>query len=69
MYDVRVVEDAALPADHEWALMEHGGHYTFVVKQSAQGPQVMADAWAAYRLLERHRQDRTERRTALHAAV
>lgn len=69
MYDVRVVDDTALPADHEWALMEHSGHYTFLVKRSAQGPQVMADAWAAYRLLERRRLDRAERRTVLHAAV
>jgi hypothetical protein len=53
-YDVRVVEDTALPEDQDWVLMRHGERVTFAVKRSAQSPQTMAEGWAAYRLLSRH---------------
>jgi len=62
VYDVRVVEDTALPADQDWVLVRHGERVTFAVKRSAQSPRVVAEAWAAYRLLDRHRTVREPRR-------
>lgn len=55
-YDIRVVEDAALPAEQDWALIQHGRRVTLVLKQKSKDDLcVRAQAWAAYRLSVRRR--------------
>lgn len=53
MYDVRIIGETDLPAGHDWALVEREGSTTLLVKESALGPEVVAEAWAAYRKLDR----------------
>lgn len=69
LYDIRVVEDTALPEGHDWTLLEYDGRITFVVKRSAQGLQAMAEGWAAYRRAERGRRDRAPVRPGLRVVV
>lgn len=54
-YRVRVIGDDDLPATQEWALHEHGGVVTALVKESAFGPRVVAEMRVAYRRLNRGR--------------
>lgn len=54
LYDVKIIEEGLLPSGHDWVLVECDGHMTLCVKSSACGPRVLAEAWAAYRKLDRH---------------
>lgn len=68
-YDIRVVDDTALPAGHEWMLLQYRGRVALVIARSAHGPQAMAEGWAAYRRLERQPLYRRLERQALAVPV
>ena len=48
---VQFIPDDTLPEGFEWALAEVGDEITFLVEQSHVRPEVLEEAWAAYRLL------------------
>jgi hypothetical protein len=48
-YGVKFVEDHALPPGQDWIFVEVDGVLWFVVKESRVTPEVLAQAWAAYR--------------------
>jgi hypothetical protein len=50
-HHIVVVDDAAL--DHDWALIETNETTVLAVKDTAMNPRTFADAWAAYRMLDR----------------
>lgn len=50
-YQIRVLGDQELPPSHAWALIEVGATITFCVKASALSAGVVAEAWAAYRIM------------------
>lgn len=47
-YQVVFVEDEALPAAQDWALVRAPGVFYAFLKQSKLTPTVLADAWAAF---------------------
>lgn len=52
-YQIVVVAEDALAAEHGWAMIETDDVTIFAFKESAISPQAMADAWAAYRMIAR----------------
>lgn len=51
-YHVTLVEDDDLPPDHDFALVEHDGVLWAALKRGrVASPQVLEDAWAAFRAL------------------
>jgi len=53
MYAVRFVEDDRLPLEQDWVFVEVDGVLYFVVKKSQVTPDVLEDAWAAFRQIFR----------------
>ena len=51
MLNIHVIQDNALPAWQDWALVDDRGRITLFVKRSAMGPSVLADAHAAFWML------------------
>lgn len=55
-HEVKFVGDDALPAGHDWAMVEVDDEVVFVAKRSAlPSERVLAEAWAGYRLLAKRR--------------
>ena len=48
MLNIHVIQDNALPAWQDWALVDDKGRITLFVKRSAMGSSVLADAQAAF---------------------
>jgi len=46
---VKFVDDRALPEGQDWIFVEVDGGLYFVVKESRVTPEVLDQAWAAYR--------------------
>jgi hypothetical protein len=59
-YAILEVNEDALPAGHDWILIDEPFRVTFVYVRGRLTAQVLADGWAAYRKVIR---DRTERTT------
>jgi hypothetical protein len=59
VFNVHVIQDDALPVAQDWAMVDDGGHVMLFVKRSALGPEVMADAHAAFWRLRRKVVDTT----------
>ena len=51
-YGVKFVEDHELPPGQDWIFVEVDGGLYFVVKESRITPEVLNQAWAAYRQME-----------------
>lgn len=50
-YRVVFVSDHALPEGQAWAMVDHEGTTYCVFKQAHLTPNVVEEAWAAYRIL------------------
>lgn len=50
-YRVVFVSDQALPEGQDWAIVECGDETVCVMKQSRISPDMLEEAWAAYRIL------------------
>lgn len=48
-FGVKFVDDHALPIGQDWIFVVVDGGLYFVVKESRVTPEVLNDAWAAYR--------------------
>jgi hypothetical protein len=47
-YQVRFIDDDALPTETDWAIVSRGNVSQFFVKRSRVTPDVLAEAWAAW---------------------
>lgn len=52
-YVMQVISNEALPEGNDWAIVEVEGCIAFLCKRHAWTPEVIADAWAAFRRLDR----------------
>lgn len=50
--DVRIISDNALPAPHDWVLIDDRGELYVAVRESAYGPQVLDEVRTAITLPE-----------------
>ena len=50
-----IVKDGALPHDGDWMFvkMDDGGLMLVMTRSGVNSPEALADAWAAYRSIER----------------
>ena len=48
-YSIRFVDDDHLPAGHDFVLVEREGEVMVALRESAVGPSLLENAWAAYR--------------------
>lgn len=54
VYEVRQIGEGDLPEGHDWAMVHDGDRVVLFVKEGATGLLALhAQAWAAFRLLER----------------
>lgn len=52
MYSIRFVDDSALPNGHDFVFVQADEDYAIFFRESAISPQMLEDAWAAYRALD-----------------
>ena len=52
-YSIHLIADARMPQGQPWALVEVSEGLMLLVARSKMNPQVVAEAWAAARMLNR----------------
>lgn len=55
---IQLIADDGLPGGCDWVLVEHDEQITLFIKEHALTPDILQEAWAAYRLLTEPRHPR-----------
>ena len=57
-HKIQLIGQLELPANQDWALVEHDGQIILFIKEHALTPHCLEEAWAAYRQLTKPRHPR-----------